>query len=208
MKSFITALIAVAIIAVIFFFVGKSCSKEEVGNPDNPRLREIETERDSLKNHIADIGKMVDSLKQARERIKTQIVYRDREIDENIAKDSSKSLVEYRGSLQDNDYLPDGTLYLSYREIGLGAKLMAKVPKLELTINIQDSIILNKDLIIFDKDYIIQGQKEIIEIKNESITYWQELYKDESAWYNENWIWLTLGVIVTGGIVIVSGAVQ
>ena len=207
MKPFITALIAISIIAIIFFFVGKSCSKEE-SEPDHTRELELQKENDSLEQHSLILSLKVDSLVALRQKTKLQIVYREREIDENIAKDSSSAIVEYRKALQDNNWLPEGTPNLTYREIGIGSKLMAKVPKLELTINIQDSIILNKDLIIFDKDYIIEGQKEIIEIKNESITYWRELYKDESAWYNENWIWLTLGVIVTGGIVIVSGAVQ
>jgi hypothetical protein len=204
--NFIKVLIAVAIIAVIFFFVGKSCSKEEVGNPDDPRIAEIEAERDSIIRHSLILQVKVDSLSTLREKVKLQIIYRERQINENIAKDSSNSISEFRQSLTENQELPDNTLYPTYREFGLSAKIMSKVPKLGIIINIQDSIITNKDLIIFDKDYIIEGQKEVIEIKNESITYWQGLYKDETAWYNENWIWLTLGVIVTSGIVIVAGA--
>jgi hypothetical protein len=203
--NFIKVLIAVAIIAVIFFFVGKSCSKEET-EPDHTREIELQAQNDSLIQHSLGLSNLIKNLYTRLDNIKLQIIYRDAQIDENIAKDSSNSISEFRQSLTENQELPDNTLYPTYREFGLSAKIMSKVPKLGIIINIQDSIITNKDLIIFDKDYIIEGQKEVIGIKNESITYWQGLYKDETAWYNENWIWLTLGVLVTGGIVIVAGA--
>src|SRR5574343_420513 len=131
MRNFIVALIAVAILLVIGFFVGQSCSKEEVGI-DHARENELIGEIDKLKTDNKFLITQRDSLLKIPQKIKTQIVIREREIDANIAKDSSNSIVEYRKALQDNDELPEGNERLTFREIGLGAKIMARVPKLEL----------------------------------------------------------------------------
>lgn len=187
MKSWITALILVSLIALIFFFIGKGCSKEEPSsNPEQlERLQELQTERDSIKQHSLKLQELIKDLYTRLDNIKPQIIYREREIDETVAKDSTKSIVEYRRSLQDNNYLPDGTQTLTFREITIGSKLLARVPKLELTINIQDSIIFNKDLIISDQDYIIGGYKETVEIKNDAIEYYKDKYDDtQSFWYD------------------------
>src|SRR3990167_7364631 len=129
-------LIALILGGLIVFFIMKSCEGHEPIDYTQ-QLNSIQAERDSLDKINVSLLKSVDSLSALKQEIKKQIIYRDREIDENILKDSSNAIVEYRRSLQDNNYLPDGTfLYLSYREIGLGAKLMARLPKIELQLNL------------------------------------------------------------------------
>lgn len=199
MKDFILYTIIFLLGALLIF---KFCSKDQEKPPDNSREKELVGKIEQLELDNTILKAKNDSLETLKQRTRTQIVYRTAQIDSAILKDSSNSLVEYRRSLQDNNYLPDGTLYLSYREIGLGAILMAKLPKLELELKYCEEQNLNKDVVISNQEYIIDGYKEVGKIKDESINYWQKLYKKESAWYNENWIWLTLGVVVTGGIAI------
>ena len=181
------------IVGIAFFLVGillmKSCSKEgdlqATLNNLKEKLKTEQTARESKELEITALHKANDSLAAVKQQIKKQIVYRDREIDENIAKDSSRAIVEYRRSLQDNDYLPDGNTNLTLREIGIGAKLMAKVPKLELTIRIQDEIIFNKDKIIEDDAFIKESYKESLRIKDLEIFEWQSLFEDtQSFWYD------------------------
>src|SRR3990167_4118928 len=152
-------LIALILGGLIVFFVMKSCEKQEPIDYTQ-QLNSIQAERDSLDKINVSLLKSVDSLSALKQEIKKQIIYRDREIDENILKDSSNSIVEYRRSLQDNDWLPDGTLSLSYREIGLGAKLMAKLPKIELNLSRCEEQRKIDKKIIFNKDKIILGWQD------------------------------------------------
>jgi hypothetical protein len=207
MKQFILGFLTVIILAVALFFLIRGC-EDDPTPPDNSREAELLQTIQQKDDHIAELSKKVDSLQALKSQVVTSIIYRDREIDENIAKDSSNAIVEYRRSLQDNQELPDGTEGLTYREIGIGSKLMAKVPKMQLQINICEEQLFIKESIIADKDFIINSKDDLIELKDKNIEYYKDLYEDESAWYNENWIWLTLGVVVTGGVAIAIGATQ
>ena len=69
-----------------------------------------------------------------------------------------------------------------------------------------ENIVKQDDKIISNLKFQIEGQKDLIKIKENNIEYYKGLYEDESAWYNENWIWLTLGVVITGGAVALIGA--
>src|SRR4030067_3701627 len=123
MKEIIIGFLIVIAIAVISFLIFKSCQDKPNIPPDNSRIEELEQRERQHLTHIALIQSKIDSLQNLKSQVVTSIIWRTTQIDSAIAKDSSNSLVEYRRSLQDNNYLPDGTLYLSYREIGLGAIL-------------------------------------------------------------------------------------
>ena len=154
----------------------------------------LKAERDSLLKYIQDI--------------EPTIVYREREINENIARDSSNSLVEYRRSLQSNNYLPDGTLYLTYREIGLGAILMARVPKLELTVKTYEEVVKKDSKIIRKQDKMITHLEELGEIQEGNIEYYKGLYEDEASFWNSKELWFGVGIAGTIAIVFLAGVAQ
>ncbi len=169
MKNFITALIAIGIIATIFFFLGKGCSKSQ-GILDNSRELELLGEIKSLRYQNATLNAERDSLIEVTKRkIPAEIVRRENEIDQNIAKDSSNSIVEFRKALVENNELPDGTEYPTYREFGLSAKLMAKVPKMELQIKGYDEIILKDNEIISNLNFQIEANEDLREIQRLAI---------------------------------------
>ncbi len=198
MKNIITAIIFVAILLTIGFFLGKGCSKEL---PIDYSEEVARLERDTTKAGLTrdSLRLVIDSLETIPPEIRKQIIYREREINESIAKDSSNSLVEYRRSLVDNDYLPDGTLYLSYREIGLGAILMAKVPKLELTIKLYETeTIPTLKASVKNYQVLYQSSQELNEIKDLTINEQALKIKKGEAWYNSKILWFGVGVLASG----------
>ena len=201
----ITGIIVFILGAVIIMFLLKMC-EEEIDMPDN--TRELSSKIGQLELKVIKLEAENDSLKKIPPLIDRQIIYREREINESIAEDSSNSLVEYRRSLQDNNYLPDVTLYLTYREVGLGAILMAKVPKLELKVKTYEEIVFKDDVIISDLKYQIGGYIGLNEMQKESTKYYKELYDKESAWYNSNYIWLGLGAVGAGLAVFLAGGLK
>ena len=154
----ITGIIVFILGAIIIMFLLKMCDESPVVQMDN--TRELSSKIGQLKIKITKLEAENDSLKKIPPLIDRQIIYREREINESIAEDSSNSLVEYRRSLRDNNYLPDVTLYLTYREIGIGSKLMARVPRLELKVKTYEEIVFKDDIIISDLKYQIGGYIE------------------------------------------------
>lgn len=168
MSNFIKALIAVGILLVIGFFIGKSCSKEEV-TIDHARENELLGKIKDLATVNKSLTVQRDSLLKIPQKIKTQIIYRDAQIDSAIAKDSTNALVQYRQALTENGWTAEGTTSLTYREIGIGARLMAKVPKLELQIKGYDEIILKDNEIISNLNFQIDANEDLREIQRLAI---------------------------------------
>ena len=170
MKNFILYLIIFLLAALLIF---KFCSKAKETEPNNAREIELSSKIEQLVDEIQLRDFKIKELQKRKDKVKTQIVYREREIDEAIAKDSTNALVQYRQALTENGWTADGTESLTFREIGIGAKGLSRLPKMQLQINIQDSIITQQGLTITDQTYIIDGYKEVIELKDNSIEYYQ-----------------------------------
>ena len=204
MKQFIFGFLTVIILAVILWLIFKPDFKP----PDNSRETELLQNIEQLKSDITILKAKNDSLETVKQRTRREIIYRTAQIDSSIAKDSSNSLVEYRRSLQDNNYLPDGTLYLSYREIGLGAILMSKIPKLQLQLSICEEQSFNKDVIIADQEYIIEGKDDLIEIKDNNIEYYKDLYDDSNTFWSSTEFGIIIGVTASAILVFASGALK
>ena len=211
MKEFTPYIIVALAFLLIGFFITKSCSTEgdlqETLNNLKEQLKEEQAARESKELEITELHKANDSLAAVKQRIKKEIVYRERQIDESILKDSANAINEYRKSLADNSWLPDnsGREPLTFREIAIGSKLMAKIPRLELTINIQDSIIANKDKIIANDTFIKKSYQSSLDIKDLEVEKWKLAYDKESAWYHEDWLWFGAGVVGTVAIVFLTG---
>ncbi|GJQ44045.1 MAG: hypothetical protein JETCAE03_35430 [Ignavibacteriaceae bacterium] len=207
MSNFIKALIAVGILLVIGFFIGKSCSKEEV-TIDHARENELLGQIKDLATVNKSLTVQRDSLLKIPAKIKTQIVYREREIDEAIAKDSTNALVQYRQALTENGDLPESGEYLSFREIGLGAKNMARLPHLRLTIKTYEEIVKKDNEIISNLNFQIEANEDLREMQRLAIINCEKQLEKEKAWYNSNYLWLGLGVIGTTAIIFLTGAMK
>src|SRR5574343_1998469 len=182
MKPFITALIAIGIIATIFFFIGKGCSKSQ-GILDSSREIELLQQLSELQTHNSDITAQRDSLLKIPQKIKTQIVYREAQIDSAIANDSTNALVQYRQALTENGWTAEGTTSLTYKEIGIGAKLMAKVPNLELQIRGYEEVILKDNEIISNLNFQIDANEDLREMQRVAIINCEnKLDKANSFW--------------------------
>ena len=202
----ITGIIVFILGAVIIMFLLKMCDESPVVQMDN--TRELTRKIGQLELKITKLEAENDSLKKIPPKIDRQIVYRERQIDENIAKDSTKAIVEYRRALQDNDEIPEGTKDLTYREIGIGSKLISRVPKLELKVKTYEEIVFKDEIIISDLKYQIGGYQELNEMQKESTKYYKALYEDEASFWNSNYLWLGIGAVGAGLAVFLAGGLQ
>lgn len=198
------ALTIVACLA-IGFFVARYFSKEDDLSQTAENLKRslevAEARADSIdkasnernEKFLADINKL--SLMVVR--LQREIIFDNAEIDANIAKDSLRAIVEYRQSLVGVDELPDKSDYPTLREIGLGAKYIRQIPKMELTINIQDSALSayaqEYDLLRQDLSAIKKAQKEVVRLKDLTIEYKDKQIKAFNSFWDDR-------IIVYGGI--------
>lgn len=207
MSNFIKALIAVGILLVIGFFIGKSCSKEEV-TIDHARENELLGKIKDLATVNKSLTVQRDSLLRIPQKIKTQIVYREQEIDANISKDSSYALVEFRKALTENQITADGTETPTNRELGWSAKLMAKVPKLELQIKGYDEIILKDNEIISNLNFQIDANEDLREMQRLAIINCEnKLDKANSFWRSPPFL-IGVGAVGTLAVIFLAGTLN
>ena len=195
-------IIILILLGVILYLT--QCNEKDIPDFSKEKaelLQNIEQLQDSVKIALT----QRDSLLKTIPKIRTVIVEREREIDENIAKDSSNSIVEYRKALQENNYLPEGTEQLTFREIGIGSKLMARVPKLELQIKTYESTIQKDNEIFKDYEFQIKGYKDLNNIQNLEINKWQGLYNDTQTFWNSPTFLIGIGVVGTIAVVFLVG---
>ena len=203
MKQVLIGFIITIIIGLLIWFL---FLKPKIDMPDvSARETELVGINDSLVSQIVILQREKDSLLTIPPEIDRQIVYRDREIDESIAKDSSNALVEFRKSLQDNDILPDGTETPTNRELGWSAKIMSAKPKLELKVTAYEEVLFKDEIIISDLKYQIGGYQELNEMQKESTRYYKALYEDEASWLNSNYLWLGIGAVGADLAVFLAG---
>lgn len=207
MKPFITALIAIGIIATIFFFIGKGCSKEET-ETDHTRENELLQNIQQLETVNKSLTAQRDSLLKIPQKIKTQIIYREAQIDSAIAKDSTNALVQYRQALTENGDLPESGEYLSFREIGLGAKNMARLPHLRLTIKTYEEIVKKDNEIISNLNFQIEANEDLREMQRLAIINCENKLDKANSFWNSNELWFGLGIVGATAVAIIIGSVK
>jgi hypothetical protein len=193
----LTIILGVILLGVIIYFWIKH--EQKIIPTDNTREIKLLSKITTLEQQDSLSRVKIDSLESLKNKVKTQIVYREREIDEAVSKDSTASLVWYRKSLVENQELPDKTDELTYREITLGALYLAKVPKLQLTINLQDEQLERYKQLDKDCEHIKEGYKDIIQIKDLSIQDLKDELEKNSSFSDDR-------IIIYSGIGISYGA--
>lgn len=198
MKNWITALIAVAIIATIFFFVGKCSSKKEF--PDNS-ARIAELEQDTTRAGIVrdSLTALIDSLEAIPEVIWKQVIVKLDTIDRRIEKDSTQAIVTFREGLQLWNWLPDKTDYPTYRELGLMAKIAVEGSGYKLKVKLyEEQTIPTLKADVKNYSFLYKSSQELNKIKDLKINEQATQIADANAWYNSKILWTGIGVVAAG----------
>lgn len=198
MKNWITALIAVAIIATIFFFLGKCSGKEEL--PDNS-ARITELEQDTLRAGLIrdSLTALIDSLETIPPKIERQVIVKLGTIDKRIARDSTQAIVIFREGLQLWNWLPDGTDYPTYRELGLAGKIAVEGNGFKLKTKLYETETiptLKADVKNYSSLY--KASQDLNKIKDINIKQKDDEIDSLNKWYKNRYLWFGLGVVAAG----------
>ena len=200
-------ILLVASIVTITLLINSQCSKPTIIDHKD----EIDAISDSMAVRdtiIAQLRADRDSLQKALRKPEIKYSKKVAQIDSSIKADSSNALVEFRNALQANGEIPDGTNIPSLKELGLSAKIMHKVPKLELQIKTYKEITL-KDLQIQENlTSQITSLNQISKLKDETIENQRIALDDATAWYNTRLFGFTLGVVGTIAVAYAVGAIK
>ena len=207
MKDLIKYLLILAIGLVIGFLLFKSCNKPEPQD-HTQRIRELTTERDSLSKENDKLLKANDSLSTIKQQVQIKTVIKIKEIEADIAKDSSKAIVHYRNMLEVWGWLPDKADSPTLREIGLGARIGQEGHGFKLQLNLCEEQSANKDKIIADDVIIKKGYKENLKIKDLEIQEWKGKYDNETSFWNSNYLWFGVGILTTAAIIFLTGVAK
>lgn len=191
MKNTITTIVLVAAI-IAAFFIGKSCGDNSENYKQKiAKLDEQIKGKDSLiqlvnvalnKKELA-----YDSLEEVKQKTKIITINQVATIDSNIASDSTRAIPEYRASLTELGWLPDNADWLTYREIGIGAKEMRLKwgMSLELYDEQQQNIILKAQINDWRNKFDLSGGKyDLCVIKNLEL---QKVIKQKDSFWYHRW---------------------
>ena len=205
--KFYQILIFLAMGALFAYLIQSQCSEPQVVDHKD-EINALERTTDALKAKLKVVENERDSLMKIPPQIEYKYVKKVAEIDSLIKKDSTYAITEFRSALQANNELPDKTETPSFKELGLSAKIMFKVPKLELQIQTYKEITL-KDLQVQENlTSQITSLKQISKLQKETIESQQvELDKAYSFWRSRE-LWFGLGVVGTIAVVWASGKLK
>lgn len=143
--------------------------------------------------YIDSLTNKIDSLSNLSHRIDSIIIEKISDIDISIAKDSANSIKEYRKSIFLFNYKADLTDYLTYREIGIGSKIITEAYGWKLKLNNNEQIIANYKEIGLNKDIQLNNLKKINENKNIELKYWQKEYEKTQNFFYDRFV-ISIGV--------------
>jgi len=164
-----TILISFAICLIIGGFIGWNLKPEkDIQSIVDKYEKRIAFAKDSLDKVIKVKQKEIDSLKSLEPKIVYKYKAKEESIDSTIASDSTQSIPEYRKGLELLGTKPDNTKYLTYREIGFGAKYFNRFKEsLELLL-LKDQINGKQSLIIKQMQSnvdMLTGENELLKLK-------------------------------------------
>lgn len=203
MKS-LTPYLAVAIVSLILGgMIFKSCFSKETDlqtslNNIKVELQKEQDNRNQLENENKRMKASYDSLEAVKQKEIIRTAEREREIDENIAGDSTRARIEFNQALTENgeipDPLPDNLNYVSYRDLGLSAKLMMKLPRVGMQLNICEQQVDTLLEAYENHQFIKKSYESSLGIhKRETKKLEIELERRNSFWYDR------FAIVVGGG---------
>lgn len=182
-KDAITYLII--IVLVFFLFLSKCGNEAIIIPPDDEKIKQLESEIENKTKEIASLKIERDQLLESNQHIKIITIEATEKIDSSIAKDSANAISEYRKSLQLFEHIPDITDLLTYREIGLGSKIITEANGMKLRINNYEAALQKEKQI--SEMYLLMGEtyRDIISEMSGSAEYYQVKYgQTQKFWYD------------------------
>lgn len=197
--------------ALLIFFIMKSCDKPTIMN-NSELIKEKEDSIAVLQWAMNRLEKERDSLITLNQTIDTVIIHNEERINEQIAGDSTKARVEFNKALIENnilpDPIPDNPNFVSFRDLGNSAKLMAKVPKMELQIKGYDEIILKDNEIISNLNFQIDANEDLREMQRLAIINCENKLDKANSFWNSKELWFGLGIVGATAVAIIIGSVK
>lgn len=202
MKKFIEAIptiLIIALIIIIAVILYDYFTKPIVMPPDETKIKQLEKQIEDKTKEIVSLKAERDSLLKANSQIDTQIIYITTGIDSSIAKDSTNAIPEYRQAITLFNWLPDASSLLTFREIGIGAKIITEASGMKLKIKNYESALLKEQEINIKYEDQLSYCNEISKLKDTTIDFWKEEYaKTQSFWYERFIIYTGLGINYNG----------
>lgn len=196
-KEAITLLII--ILLVFFLFLSKCGNEVVVVPPDEGKIKLLETELVELDKTIRDLKIERDQLLESNQTIKIVTIEATAKIDSSIAKDSANAIGEYRKSLKLFEIITDNAVLLTFREIGLGSKIITEAHGMRLQISNYEAA-LKKEREI-SNNYMLKGEayRNIISEISGRAEYYQAKYgQTQSFWYDRFVVAAGPGIGYTG----------
>lgn len=195
MKSLFTYLVIFIFGVVVMYLIMQSCEdKTPVVQDRTEEINHLIADTTKYGQEVDSLSKAIDSLKTKVDKIPQQVSQTIHQIDEEIAEDSSRSLVQYRNMLQRWDYLPDGSDKATYREIGLGAKIGQEGYGFKLQVKeYKNEIVPKLEQKVEDYSSLYAASQELMIIKDESILQKDIELTKERKWYHNDLLWFGAG---------------
>jgi hypothetical protein len=189
------------------FLFTKACEEEEV--VDNSKEIEALKAENILKDKQLDSLRIErDLIKAQRQNIVYETVYKIKDIDSSIAKDSTKALVKFREGLQLWGVLPDGTDEPTFRELGYSSKIAFEGYGFKLQLKECDNEVAN----LMSQTKVLTSQKKDLQTWVDKVTesYTSaliQLDKANSFWRSPE-LWFGLGGATVALIVFLAGSLK
>lgn len=196
-KDAITFLII--IVLVFFLFLSKCGNEAVIVPPDEGKIKLLETEIAERDKEINELKIERDQLLESNQQIKIITIEATEKIDSLIAKDSANAISEYRKALLLFEYIPNNTDLLTFREIGLGSKIITEAYGMKLRINNYEAALQKEKQI--SENYMLKGEayRNIISEMSGRAEYYQVKYgQTQKFWYDRFVVAAGPGIGYTG----------
>lgn len=196
-KDFLLYLI---IIVLGIFLVLSRCTEEEnIVAPDEEKIKQLEVKIAERDREINNLIIERDQLLESNQSIDTITIRETAKIDSAIAKDSANAISEFRKSLLLFEHIPNDAEMLTFREIGLGSKIITEAYGMKLRINNYEAALEKEKQI--SESYQLQGEayRNIIAEMSGRAEYYQVKYgQTQKFWYDRFVVAVGPGIGYTG----------
>jgi len=198
MKNIFTYLVIFLFGVTVMFLIMQTCKdKNPVIQDRSEEVKRLMEDTTKYVQKIDSLSTVIDSLKSEVKKIPQQVSQTIQHIDQEISKDSTKALVQYRNMLQRWDYLPDGSDAVTYRELGLGAKIGQEGYGFKLQVKKYETEIVPKlEEQVKDYSSLYASSKNLMEIKDKSIEEKDIELAQERKWYHNDLLWFGGGAVI------------
>ena len=197
------------ILLILAFWVGRTTAPKTNIPSNKEDVKKYQDTILTLKEAYKDLALTDSALTAENKTLKLKIANPSAnipQIDSSIAKDSANTISLFRKQLNILGYVTNINPSLTYREIGLGTKILSTVPGLRLQIKYDQDLTNNYDSLLQVKNLEIENLKEInlhqlslSILNNESLTYYKNEYESTQSFFYQfplKSMLLVVGIVV------------